>query len=164
MNRKVEEVLCIAANNVLFSVRIEKEVFVVPSLNKTNGHMSYHEKQPVMYVHSFRVAFGTRNNNVCSWKTHTLIYTHSSPSPPNILIFASTKHFRSVPVAARIKVWVWRASLAGIVCSNSGGDMDVCLLCVLLSGTGICDGSIPFPEVSCRLCCIWVWSGTKINL
>jgi len=48
MNREVEgerySVLCIAANYVLFSVRTEKEVFVMPSLNKTNGHVCYHEQ------------------------------------------------------------------------------------------------------------------------
>ena len=48
MNREVEEerysVLCIAANFVLFSVRTEKEVFVMPSLNKTNAHVCYHEQ------------------------------------------------------------------------------------------------------------------------
>ena len=37
-------VLCIAANCVLFSVRTEKEVFIMPSLNKTNGHVCYHEQ------------------------------------------------------------------------------------------------------------------------
>ena len=37
-------VLCIAANYVLFPVRTEEEVFVMPSLNKTNGHVCYHEQ------------------------------------------------------------------------------------------------------------------------
>ena len=48
MIREVEgesySVLCIAANYVLFSVRTEKEVFVMPSLNKTKGHVCYHEQ------------------------------------------------------------------------------------------------------------------------
>jgi hypothetical protein len=33
-----------------------------------------------------------------------------------------------IPVAARSKAWVCGSPLAGIVGSNSTGDMDVCLL------------------------------------
>ena len=48
MKREVEEekycVLCTAANYVLFSVRKENKIFVMPSLNKTNDHVCYHER------------------------------------------------------------------------------------------------------------------------
>ena len=33
-----------------------------------------------------------------------------------------------VPVAARIKAWVWGRSLAGIAGSNPAGEMDVCFI------------------------------------
>jgi hypothetical protein len=42
---------------------------------------------------------------------------------------------------------------AGIAGSNSAGSMDsVACECCLLSGRGLCDGRIPSPEESCRMC------------
>jgi hypothetical protein len=55
-----------------------------------------------------------------------------------------------VPVAARSKAQVYSRSPAAIVGSNPIGDMNVCLLCVLL-GIGLCDGLITRPEESYRL-------------
>jgi hypothetical protein len=59
-------------------------------------------------------------------------------------------HAPPVPVAARSKVQVYGRSHAAILSSNSTGDMDVCLLCVL-SGRSLCDGLITRPEESYRL-------------
>jgi hypothetical protein len=59
-------------------------------------------------------------------------------------------------VAARSKAWVWGLSLAGIVGSDPAGLMDVCLVCYVLSGRGLCDGLITRPEESYRLCCVVV--------
>jgi hypothetical protein len=42
-------------------------------------------------------------------------------------------------------------SLAGIVGSNPGGGMDICLLCCVLSGRGLCDELITRPEESYRV-------------
>ena len=47
-----------------------------------------------------------------------------------------------IPVAARPKAWVCDRSHAGILGSNAAGGMDVCLL----SGRGLCDGLITYPE------------------
>jgi hypothetical protein len=56
-------------------------------------------------------------------------------------------------VAARSKAWVCGRSLAGIARSNLAGDMDVCLLWVLLlSGRGLCDGPITRPECGVPEC------------
>ena len=48
-------------------------------------------------------------------------------------------------MVARCKAWVCGHSLAGIVGSYPAGDMNVSLLyeCGNLSGTFLCDGSIP---------------------
>ena len=50
----------------------------------------------------------------------------------------------------RSKANVYGRSLAGSVGSNPAGGMDVCLLCCVLSGRGLCDGPITSPEV-------WLW-------
>jgi hypothetical protein len=42
--------------------------------------------------------------------------------------------------------------LAGIASSNYAGDMDVYCECSVLSGRGPCDGPIPCPEESYRVC------------
>ena len=55
-------------------------------------------------------------------------------------------------VTARSKEWVCRRSLAGIAGLNSAGGTDVCHECFVLSGRGLCDGSIPHPEESYRVC------------
>jgi hypothetical protein len=34
--------------------------------------------------------------------------------------------------------------------------MDVCLLCYVLSGTGLCVGLITRPEESYRVWCVWM--------
>jgi len=48
-----------------------------------------------------------------------------------------------IPAAKRSKVWVCGRSLAGTAGSNPARDMNVCLfLCCVLSGTGLCDGTI----------------------
>jgi hypothetical protein len=59
-----------------------------------------------------------------------------------------------IPVAARSRVWVCSRSVAGIAGSNPTGGMDVCLLCCLLSGRGLCDGVITRPEESYRVWCV----------
>jgi len=56
-----------------------------------------------------------------------------------------------ISVAARSKAWVYGRSFAGIVGSDSGGGMDVCVECCVLSGRGLCDGLITRPEESYRL-------------
>jgi hypothetical protein len=60
-----------------------------------------------------------------------------------------------VPVAARSEAWVCGRALAGIVCSNPTGGMDVCPCTVfVLSGRGLCDGPILRPEKSYRMWCV----------
>jgi hypothetical protein len=60
-----------------------------------------------------------------------------------------------IPVAARSKAWVCGHSFAGIMSSNTAGDMDVyCEFCVLLSGRGLCFGLITGPEKSYRVWCV----------
>ena len=54
----------------------------------------------------------------------------------------------SMSVDAQSRAWVLRRSLVGIAVSNPAGDMDVCLLCCVLSGRGFCVGSITRPEES----------------
>jgi hypothetical protein len=50
-----------------------------------------------------------------------------------------------------LKAWVYGHSPAGIVGSNPTGGMDVCLLCCVLLGGGLCDELITRPEDSYRL-------------
>ena len=61
-----------------------------------------------------------------------------------------------VPMAARSKALVCSRSPAEIVGSNLTGGMDVCLLCYVLSGRGLCDELITRPEKSYRLWCVVV--------
>jgi hypothetical protein len=51
------------------------------------------------------------------------------------------------------------AAVATISCSDfaEGIDFRLCECCVL-SGRGLCDGSIPRPEEFYRVSCVWVWS------
>jgi len=60
------------------------------------------------------------------------------------------------PVAARSKAWPCSHSLAGFAVSNPAGGMDVCLLCRVLSGRGLCDELITRSEESYRLWCVVV--------
>jgi hypothetical protein len=58
-------------------------------------------------------------------------------------------------VFVRSKAYVCDLALPGIVGSNPTGGMDVCLLWVfVLSGRGLCNGTIPRPEESYRLWCV----------
>ena len=52
--------------------------------------------------------------------------------------------------------WVYGRLLTGIAGSNPAGSMDVCLLCCVLSGGGLCDGLITHPEELYRLWCVLV--------
>ena len=63
-----------------------------------------------------------------------------------------------IPVAELSKARVCGRSLAGIAGSNSAGGIDICDSCewCVLSGRGLCDGPIPRPEESYRLCCVIV--------
>jgi hypothetical protein len=61
-----------------------------------------------------------------------------------------------VPVAARSKPLAYGRSPAEFVGSNPTGVMDVCLLCFMLSGRGLCDALITRPEESYRLWCVAV--------
>ena len=62
-----------------------------------------------------------------------------------------------VPVAARCKARVCGRSPTEIVGSNLTGGMDVCQLCFVLSGKGLCDELITLPEESHRVCvCVCV--------
>ena len=67
------------------------------------------------------------------------------------------------PVAARSKACVCGRSNSGIVGSNPSGSMDVCLLCYLLSGRGLCVGVITRPEEYQRVWCVWVWSCSPVR-
>jgi hypothetical protein len=60
----------------------------------------------------------------------------------------TVKCYWLIPVAARSKARVCGRPLAGIVGSNSAGGMDVCCVCCVLSGRGLCDGLIISPEES----------------
>jgi len=57
-----------------------------------------------------------------------------------------------VPVAARSKTWVCGRSLAAIAGSNPTGGMNVCVLWVLCVVRSFCEGPIPRPEESYRVC------------
>jgi hypothetical protein len=59
-----------------------------------------------------------------------------------------------MPVTARSKPWVCGGSFTGIADSNPDGDMDVCCVCCVLSGRGLCAGLIDCPEGSYRLWCV----------
>ena len=62
-----------------------------------------------------------------------------------------------MPVAARSKAWVCGRSLFGIAGSNPTEGIDVCLLCCVLSGRGLCEGPIMRPKESYRVfVCVWV--------
>jgi hypothetical protein len=56
-----------------------------------------------------------------------------------------------VTVAARSKAQVYGRLPAAIAGSNSTGDMDVCCVCCVFSGRGLCDELITGPEESYRL-------------
>ena len=59
---------------------------------------------------------------------------------------------QTVPVAARSEAWVCGRSLAVFVGSNTtAGSMDICCVCCVLSGRGLCDGLITRPGNSYRL-------------
>jgi len=60
-----------------------------------------------------------------------------------------------IPIAVSSRAWVWGRSLVGTAGSNPAGNMDVCLLCVLLSRR-LCGGLITRPEKSYRVWCVWV--------
>ena len=60
----------------------------------------------------------------------------------------------SVPMAARSEAWVCGRSPAETVGSNPTGGIDVCLLCCVLSGRGLCDELSTRPEESYRLWCV----------
>jgi hypothetical protein len=53
-----------------------------------------------------------------------------------------------VPVAALSKAYVYGRSPDAIVSSNPTGGMDVCCVCCVLSGRGLCDELISRPEES----------------
>ena len=69
-------------------------------------------------------------------------------------------HMRPIPVPARSKGWVCGRSIAGIVCSNPAGGLDVSLSCecCVLSGRGLRVGLITRPKESYRVWCVWAWS------
>jgi hypothetical protein len=59
-------------------------------------------------------------------------------------------------IAARSKSWVCGRTLAETMGSNTVGYTDVCLMCCVLSGTGLCDGLITRPGESYRVWCVCV--------
>jgi hypothetical protein len=62
-----------------------------------------------------------------------------------------------IPVAALSKAEVCGSSLAGIASSNHAAGISVSCDCCVLSGRGLCDGLIPLPEESYRVCvCVYV--------
>jgi hypothetical protein len=88
-------------------------------------------------------------------------YCSLSPNPsPLLLNLGQTDN-----VAARSKAWVCGRALAGIVDSNPNGGMDFFVYCTVfvLSGRGLCDGPIPRPEESYRLCCVFECDHVKIK-
>ena len=68
--------------------------------------------------------------------------------PSHIHLYIATNNVL-IPVAERSKARVCSLSLAEIVGSNS---YEYCVL----SGRGLCDGAIPRPGESYRLCCVSV--------
>jgi hypothetical protein len=79
-------------------------------------------------------------------------------------VFWVVRYLLPVPVAALSKAWVCDRSLAGIAVSNPSVDMDISLLRALCVVRGLCVRPIPRPEKSCRVWCVWVWSGATIAL
>ena len=69
-------------------------------------------------------------------------------------IFDRQYSYGPVPVAAQSKAQVYGCSPAVIVGLNPTRGMDVCLLCCVLSGRGLCDKLITNPEKSYRLWCV----------
>ena len=75
----------------------------------------------------------------------------------NVRNYLSRQYGRkTIPVAAPPKAWIYRRLLAGIAGSNPAGLMDVCRDCYMLSGRGLCDGSITRLEQSYRTWRVWV--------
>ena len=74
--------------------------------------------------------------------------------------FILRKYQRLIPVAVWSKARVCGRLVAANTGSNPAGSMSVCCECCVLSGRGLCDGLIPRPEESYRLCvcvCVCVW-------
>jgi hypothetical protein len=57
-----------------------------------------------------------------------------------------------VPVATLSKAYVYGCLPAAIMGSNPTGGMNVCCVCCVLSGIGLCDELITRPEES-----YWLW-------
>ena len=70
-----------------------------------------------------------------------------------------------IPLASWSKAYVWGRLLAGTGVSNTANArVSISYECCLLSGRGLCDGPIPRPEDSYRVCmCHWVWLGTTVT-
>ena len=71
---------------------------------------------------------------------------HATSAPPKPLVHVL--YSLPIPVAARSKAWICGLSLVGIVGSNAVGGMDVSCECCVLSGRGLCYGSVTCPEES----------------
>ena len=108
----------------------------------------------------FEMSFSQCINMPISKTGSTLLSSLSVPRMPTFLytqvsfdlIFKGTKfRLQPIAVAARSKAWVCGRSLGGIVGSNPSGSMDVCCVCCVLLGRGLCVGPITRPEKSYRV-------------
>ena len=75
-------------------------------------------------------------------------------------IYILKKYQRLIPVAVRSKGRVCGRLLAANTGSNPAGSISVCCEYCVLSGRGLCEGLIPRPEESYRLCVcghVWEW-------
>jgi hypothetical protein len=74
---------------------------------------------------------------------------YTSPSSPLVTYKVSKT---ADPVGRAAYGGVCGGSLAWMAGSNPAGGTDVCCECCVLSGRGLCDGPIPRPEESYRVC------------
>ena len=75
------------------------------------------------------------------------------------IFFGGPCIFMPTSVAARSKAWDCSSLHARWVCEfeTRWGHGCLCLVSVVMSGRGLCDGSITRPGESYRVWCVWVW-------
>jgi hypothetical protein len=89
------------------------------------------------------------------WTFHFITQWHSKTEPWTVFCVYKMPEW-PIPVATWYEAWVCDRALAVIVGSNPARGVDVCLCCecCVMSGRGLCDGLITYPEEFYRLWCV----------